>query len=641
MKMLLLLSALLTINVCSGANKPSVVIVGAGPAGIAAASRLLQNNIDDVTILEAEDRIGGRIFSVKLGGNYVDLGAEWCHGEENNVVFDLVKNLNVLRSPKDDFYKAFHSKNKIVEPSVAEEIFNLTQTLYSANATGVSGSLGDHLTKKYNEEISKWENDQEKFSLGGDFIHLFEKYVLGYEGAFSWYDVAADNDYEESPGNQQLHWNGHGYKTILNVLMNSTQSFPILLKKEVEKIIWDTDFNKTLVNCTDGTSYVTDHVIFTPSLGVLKEQHLTLFKPTLPVEKINAIQNLGFGAVFKVFMLFSKRWWDNNLSGYVFVWDKNGLDVNNFPPKFVQNGTTWITSIASILAVEHNYDILEVWFVGNSIPIIENISDDTLVDGIMYLLSNFSVCKQEDLTRPREIKRYNFASKRLVDFPFFFKMKLLLFFVFAVNGVFGDAAKNRIVGGFPAQYGQFPYQASLQDRWNGHFCGGAIVSQQWVVTSAGCIYNKNSQNMGVVVGTIYLTGTTPLAVSKIIWHEYYNPSDYNNNIGMDSNVSCLDGAKTSISSPTYSTNLLYTTLKALTLRDCINAYPGNNINNNHVCALEYGRGGCDGDNGNPLVANNLLIGILSWGIPCATGKPDVFSNIATYNNWIIFITNNF
>lgn len=43
------------------------MIVGAGASGIAAASRLLDNKIDDFVILEAENRYGGRIDSVRFG----------------------------------------------------------------------------------------------------------------------------------------------------------------------------------------------------------------------------------------------------------------------------------------------------------------------------------------------------------------------------------------------------------------------------------------------------------------------------------------------------------------------------------------------------------------------------------------------
>jgi monoamine oxidase len=56
----------------------NIVIIGAGLAGIACASKLLENEIDDFVILEAEDRIGGRIHSVNFGkaNQRIDLGGQ-------------------------------------------------------------------------------------------------------------------------------------------------------------------------------------------------------------------------------------------------------------------------------------------------------------------------------------------------------------------------------------------------------------------------------------------------------------------------------------------------------------------------------------------------------------------------------------
>lgn len=51
-----------------------VVIVGAGLSGYSAAARLLENGITDIVILEAENRIGGRIHSVPFRQGMVDMG---------------------------------------------------------------------------------------------------------------------------------------------------------------------------------------------------------------------------------------------------------------------------------------------------------------------------------------------------------------------------------------------------------------------------------------------------------------------------------------------------------------------------------------------------------------------------------------
>lgn len=60
-----LFSIFLKVN-CNN-DQPSAIIVGSGVSGIAAASKLMQNGFNDVKILEAEDRIGGRIFTTNFG----------------------------------------------------------------------------------------------------------------------------------------------------------------------------------------------------------------------------------------------------------------------------------------------------------------------------------------------------------------------------------------------------------------------------------------------------------------------------------------------------------------------------------------------------------------------------------------------
>lgn len=54
-----------------------IVIIGAGSSGIAAATKLKSNGFLNIKVLEAENRIGGRINTVRFGENVLDLGAQW------------------------------------------------------------------------------------------------------------------------------------------------------------------------------------------------------------------------------------------------------------------------------------------------------------------------------------------------------------------------------------------------------------------------------------------------------------------------------------------------------------------------------------------------------------------------------------
>ena len=68
------------------------MILGAGSAGLAAASKLINAGFLDVTILEASNHTGGRVHSssefVENHG-YVELGAQFVRGEKGNPVFNL------------------------------------------------------------------------------------------------------------------------------------------------------------------------------------------------------------------------------------------------------------------------------------------------------------------------------------------------------------------------------------------------------------------------------------------------------------------------------------------------------------------------------------------------------------------------
>jgi spermine oxidase len=135
------------------AERPSVIIVGGGAAGIAAATKLLENSFTNITILEAENRIGGRIHSVKFGDGVVNLGAEYCFGMKGNIVYELAKKYNILEPAvttlEDNVYYSDGSKlDSLITRDLDALIGEVYLKKYGNNSTiGTSG--GDVVIERY------------------------------------------------------------------------------------------------------------------------------------------------------------------------------------------------------------------------------------------------------------------------------------------------------------------------------------------------------------------------------------------------------------------------------------------------------------------------------------------------------------
>jgi spermine oxidase len=398
-----LIFAFLNLCLCSlTTGTPSVIIIGAGPAGIAAASKLFENSITNITVLEAENRVGGRINSVKFGDKFVDLGAEYCHGKKNNIVYELVKDLNVLEPISDVFEpRVYYSNGSRLDPVFIEElqavILGYDSHISHFNETG--SSIGELFVKKYNATIiQKYSGDSKKIKILNEALRLAEKVSLMIDGAFSWLDTSTVKHYERSEGHQLLVWKGRGYRTVLDVL---TGAFPdperklpiedkILLNKQVSKIVWNGD-SQVVVHTSDNSSYNADHVIFTPSVGVLKELKDSLFTPSLPSSKQDAIEAIGIAGVMKIVLHFETEWWKSDDVIFSFIWREE--DLLNIAAEFsagpVKNGVSWVSAITVMAKVPGNPNILIAWVTGDMVPDIEQTSLSVLKDGCNYLMNKF------------------------------------------------------------------------------------------------------------------------------------------------------------------------------------------------------------------------------------------------------------
>ncbi|KAM3966657.1 chymotrypsin-2 [Aphomia sociella] len=222
--------------------------------------------------------------------------------------------------------------------------------------------------------------------------------------------------------------------------------------------------------------------------------------------------------------------------------------------------------------------------------------------------------------------------------------------------------ETRIVGGEDAPEGGIPYQVSLRSLLNSHFCGGSILNNRWVLTAAHCTAGQSARSIRVVVGTNSLkSGGDYYSVESIIVHDDYNSYLITNDVSLikvSKDIKFSDKVQP-IPLPDHDTeggaNLLLTgwgrlsypgllpnrlqmiNLTALSTERCQSLM--NKINpvfDTQICSLtKSGEGACHGDSGGPLVEDGSVVGIVSWGMPCARGYPDVYTRVFSFKDWIL------
>ena len=294
----------------SGNHRESVLVVGAGFAGLSAAKKLSDEGYD-VTILEARERIGGRVYTDRSTGIALDLGASWIHGlKHNNPITDIAKEAGAEFSNPTDY------DNDVI---------------YDFDGTPGPISLAD--SNAFANTAFKAARDA--YKAGSEISIQQDLDALRADGAFSYLDNDREYNYlinsffehefsgDASLMSAQQGWEGEdlsgddivfpdGYDQLTDYL---AEGLDIRFGAVVSKILYD-DTSVTVK--TSAGEFIADRVVVTVSVGVLQSGDIE-FEPALPAKKQKAINGLAMGTLNKVWMIFPYAFWDTDkdIIGYV------------------------------------------------------------------------------------------------------------------------------------------------------------------------------------------------------------------------------------------------------------------------------------------------------------------------------------
>lgn len=375
-----------------------VVIIGAGVSGIAAATRLIQSGFENVVLLEAENRYGGRIHTIPWGENVVDLGAQWCHGERDNVVYELVRDLELLSPITDrcDDYKCVRSNKEVVPDSVTQRLQSIAYNLIPDRQAGLKkfkGSLGSYLTEMYWRELQETAPDIDK-TVAHEFFENFKWYECTEKGSDHLFDVSGKShlDYWFCEGEQLINWQHNGFGSVLRVLMNAKKDDPNdlgLLNKRikynayVENIEWKTRHSGVHLRLRSGELIEADHVICTVSLGVLKANHEKMFTPTLPFAKSLAIEALDIGTIDKFFLEFEQPFKPLDWPAFCLLWRAEELS------ELRKSDYYWLESVFGFFRVASQPQLLLGWVIGPDARHMETLPEAEVLTALQWLFKKF------------------------------------------------------------------------------------------------------------------------------------------------------------------------------------------------------------------------------------------------------------
>jgi len=278
----------------------SCVVVGAGAAGIEAARTLREAGID-VVVVEARDRIGGRVWTDDLDGTPLDLGASWLHGLYHNDLEPWARRLGIelVHTNYEDAVLFDTDGSPLAWRRLDHLYAAVEDAALSSSSTRAMGPELDRVRAGLTSEEQPWFD----YVVVSEIEHWWPAHVD---------DLAMATAWEGAPSVGGDFVPTTGYLPILEAMADGVEFH---LGQAVTGIRHD-DRGVTVVS--DRQTLEAEAAVVTLPLGVLQSGTVSI-TPEPSHSHRAAVAGLGMGLMNKVVLRFDEPFWDTDvdLIGYV------------------------------------------------------------------------------------------------------------------------------------------------------------------------------------------------------------------------------------------------------------------------------------------------------------------------------------